>query len=117
MRGSVSGNPGLGRVRRHTGQFEHVHWPWAQVQLPVDVHPQSGILQGGGGGGGGLFLMGDLERNHFVTSRVIWSMSGILKAGILEATVLKLRVCGGALFLRLPLSRRLVMLLRLLAFL
>lgn len=58
MRGSVSGNPGLGRVRRHTGQFEHVHWPWAQVQLPVDVHPQSGILQGGGGGGGGLVLMG-----------------------------------------------------------
>lgn len=60
VRGSVSGNPGLGRVRRHTGQFEHVHWPWAQVQLPVDVHPQSGILQGGGGGGGGggLVLMG-----------------------------------------------------------
>lgn len=45
------------KVRRHTGQFEHVHWPLGHVQLPVLVHPQSGIVNGGGGGGGGRGLV------------------------------------------------------------
>ena len=40
---SVSGNLGPESVRR-TGQLEQLHWPLGHAQLPVLVHPQSGIM-------------------------------------------------------------------------